>query len=126
MSSWRAFCPTTYCNWSPLALRSCLRTFHTPTSECLSRGQRYVRCMYWGWWAALCGAARVRLTRTKLSCSSRVNDVNCTDFKKLAEIRMAEARTLLKARHYDGAYYLAGYAVECALKACIAKRTKKY
>jgi hypothetical protein len=26
----------------------------------------------------------------------------------------------------DGAYYLAGYAVECALKACIAKRTLRY
>jgi hypothetical protein len=26
---------------------------------------------------------------------------------------------------YDGAYYLAGYAVECALKACIAKGTKR-
>ena len=27
---------------------------------------------------------------------------------------------------HDGAYYLAGYAVECALKACIAKETKRY
>jgi len=26
----------------------------------------------------------------------------------------------------DGAYYLAGYAVECALKACIAKETQRY
>ena len=26
----------------------------------------------------------------------------------------------------DGAYYLAGYAVECALKACIAKATQKH
>jgi hypothetical protein len=26
----------------------------------------------------------------------------------------------------DGAYYLAGYAVECGLKACIAKETKRY
>jgi hypothetical protein len=32
---------------------------------------------------------------------------------------------LLNARRYDGAYYLAGYAVECALKACIARKTKK-
>ena len=28
--------------------------------------------------------------------------------------------------HTNGAYYLAGYAVECALKACIAKRTKEH
>jgi hypothetical protein len=27
---------------------------------------------------------------------------------------------------WDGAYYLAGYAVECAVKACIAKRTQRY
>ena len=26
----------------------------------------------------------------------------------------------------NGAYYLAGYAIECALKACIAKRTKEH
>ena len=27
---------------------------------------------------------------------------------------------------YDGAYYLCGYAVECALKACIAKNVKRH
>lgn len=27
---------------------------------------------------------------------------------------------------YDGAYYMAGYAVECALKACIAKETRRH
>jgi hypothetical protein len=26
----------------------------------------------------------------------------------------------------DGAYYLAGYSVECALKACIAKATQRH
>lgn len=26
----------------------------------------------------------------------------------------------------DGAFYLAGYAVECALKACIARRTREH
>lgn len=29
---------------------------------------------------------------------------------------------LLDAGHSDGAYYLAGYAVECALKACICRK----
>lgn len=29
-------------------------------------------------------------------------------------------------RYPDGAYYLAGYAVECALKACIAKATVRH
>ena len=33
---------------------------------------------------------------------------------------------MLKLGHYDGAYYLAGYAVEFALKACIAKGTRRY
>ena len=41
-------------------------------------------------------------------------------FQQLAEERLAEARALLKAGHPSGAYYLAGYAVECALKAKIA------
>ena len=47
-----------------------------------------------------------------------------TDFQELAEVRIDEARVLLAQAKYDGAYYLAGYAVECALKACIAKLTK--
>jgi len=33
---------------------------------------------------------------------------------------------LLAAGLPDGAYYLAGYAVECALKACIARRTREH
>jgi len=33
---------------------------------------------------------------------------------------------LRQAECWDGAYYLAGYAVECALKACIAKTTVRY
>jgi len=39
---------------------------------------------------------------------------------------MNEAKGLLGLGLYDGAYYLAGYAVECALKACIAKETKRH
>jgi len=37
-----------------------------------------------------------------------------------------EAQALLSAGLNDGAYYLAGYAVECALKACIAKGTQRH
>ena len=49
--------------------------------------------------------------------------MNRTEFQELAELRIAEAGALLRRRPPmpDGAYYLAGYAVECALKACIAK-----
>jgi HEPN domain-containing protein len=44
----------------------------------------------------------------------------------LAKLRLREAKSLLRSNHPDGAYYLAGYAVECALKACIAKKTARY
>ena len=43
------------------------------------------------------------------------------DFQALAERRLREARVLLAANEPDGAYYLGGYAVECALKTCIIK-----
>lgn len=50
--------------------------------------------------------------------------MNRTDLQTLADIRIEEARALLFSNPPcpDGAYYLAGYAVECALKACIAKQ----
>jgi len=52
--------------------------------------------------------------------------MNRKDFHQLAELRLKEARALLAAEFPDGAYYLAGYAVECGLKACIAKRTREH
>ena len=52
--------------------------------------------------------------------------VNKSDFEQLANVRIEEAVVLLDAGKSDGAYYLAGYAVECALKACIAKLTNQY
>lgn len=44
----------------------------------------------------------------------------------LSAVRLKEAKALLNAGLPDGAYYLAGYAVECALKAWIAKSTLRY
>jgi HEPN domain-containing protein len=52
--------------------------------------------------------------------------VNRDDFKELAQIRLREAKTLIDNGHFDGAYYLCGYVVECGLKACIAKQTKRF
>jgi HEPN domain-containing protein len=52
--------------------------------------------------------------------------VNRVDFQIIAELRLKEAKALLAAGFSDGSYYLAGYAVECALKACIAKRTREH
>jgi HEPN domain-containing protein len=50
--------------------------------------------------------------------------VNRTDLQRLAKERISDAKVLLAARHWSAAYYLAGYAVECALKACVAKLMK--
>jgi hypothetical protein len=41
-------------------------------------------------------------------------------------VPLREAQVLYEAKCWDGAYYLAGYAVECALKACIAKTTARF
>jgi HEPN domain-containing protein len=48
------------------------------------------------------------------------------DFQDLAALRLKEARVLLGAGCFEGAYYIAGYAVECALKACISKQTRRH
>lgn len=52
--------------------------------------------------------------------------MNKADLENLAAIRIKEAEVLLAADCYQGAYYLAGYALECALKACIAKQVKAF
>jgi hypothetical protein len=44
----------------------------------------------------------------------------------LSHLRISEARLLLRAGAVQGAYYLAGYAVECALKACIARQFRQH
>ena len=43
-----------------------------------------------------------------------------TELRSLAEIRLQEAACLLHADLPCGAYYLAGLAIELAIKACIA------
>jgi HEPN domain-containing protein len=48
------------------------------------------------------------------------------DFQRLADLRAKEAAALARGRNQQGAYYLAGFAVECALKARIAKKTRRY
>ncbi len=54
--------------------------------------------------------------------------MNRADLQVLADVRIDEARALLGLAppRADGAYYLAGYAVECALKAAIAKLNNQY
>ncbi len=65
------------------------------------------------------GLSRVRVLVESIP-APRI-DVNKTDFERLTEERVNDARALLAAGRWPAAYYLAGYAVECALKACIAK-----
>jgi HEPN domain-containing protein len=48
------------------------------------------------------------------------------DFQALAGIRAKEAGVLAKNGDEEGAYYLGGLAIECALKACIAKKMRRH
>lgn len=51
--------------------------------------------------------------------------MNRVDFQNLAAERLSDAEALLADGRFDCAYYIAGYAVECALKACIANKTEE-
>jgi len=46
------------------------------------------------------------------------------DFQSLADCRVQDAESLLSDGRWDAAYYVAGYAVECAIKACIIAKLK--
>jgi hypothetical protein len=52
--------------------------------------------------------------------------MNRSDLQRLSNARLRESRILFAAGEYSGAYYLAGYAIECGLKACFAKAVKRY
>lgn len=49
-----------------------------------------------------------------------------SDLKEISRLRVKEAKILIKNGCYSGGYYLIGYSIECALKACIAKKTRKH
>jgi HEPN domain-containing protein len=46
------------------------------------------------------------------------------ELQNLTRIRLREANILIANGNYSGAYYLAGYAIECALKACISRQIR--
>ncbi len=52
--------------------------------------------------------------------------MNRNDLQSLAKLRLREARILLRAGQYSGAYYLCGYSIEYAAKACIARKIRRY
>ena len=52
--------------------------------------------------------------------------MNKKNLEDLAELRAREANALLSLKFFEGSYYLAGYSLECAIKACIAKQVKEF
>lgn len=52
--------------------------------------------------------------------------MNKTILESLTNIRIDEAEILLNSGRFQGAYYLAGYSLECAIKVCIAKQVMQY
>jgi HEPN domain-containing protein len=44
----------------------------------------------------------------------------------LAESRLEDARILLINQQWTGSYYMTGLAVECALKACLARAVREH
>ncbi len=52
--------------------------------------------------------------------------INRRTLQELSHERTRDAEVLLAARRPGAAYYLMGYAVECALKACVAKQVKEH
>jgi len=50
--------------------------------------------------------------------------VTKAEWQRIAEERVHDSAALLSTRRWSAAYYLAGYAVECGLKACVLRKTK--
>ena len=51
--------------------------------------------------------------------------MNRTDLQQLANDRIADVEALLAAHRWAGAYHMAGYALECALKSCVLHHIEK-
>ena len=73
---------------------------------------------------------QVAINTSRRSGSGRhpcsIRPVNRSDFQELAEVHLLNAKALLDAQLYSGAYYMCGYVVECGLKACICKKTSQF
>ena len=50
--------------------------------------------------------------------------MNRSEWRQLAAEKVLDAKVLLDAGRWAGAYYIAGYAIECALKACVLARVE--
>lgn len=49
-----------------------------------------------------------------------------SELQHLSKLRIQEAKVLLQNGCYEGAYYLMGYAVECAFKARIDRQMRRF
>ena len=56
---------------------------------------------------------------------SRLQQHNGDDYPDAAAKHLADASTLMASARHDGAAYLAGYVVECSLKAIIQLETRQ-
>jgi hypothetical protein len=51
--------------------------------------------------------------------------LNRTDLQQLSQDRLLDTEALIAASRWSGAYYLAGYAIECALKAAVLQYVER-
>lgn len=52
--------------------------------------------------------------------------MNRAELQQLTDMRLEDASVLLAASRVQAAFYLLGYAVECALKSCVAKQIREF
>jgi HEPN domain-containing protein len=52
--------------------------------------------------------------------------VTRAEWRRIAEERVHDTTALLSVRRWSAAYYLAGYAVECGLKACVVVHVRRH
>lgn len=52
--------------------------------------------------------------------------LNRSILQSMALSRLEDAKALLNTGRFSAAYYLAGYSVECGIKACFAKQVKAH
>ena len=67
------------------------------------------------------------MPRSKSSSRAKTKATRGTVFHDVARDRINDATSLIKANRYNGAIYLAGYAIECHLKyACCDRKEEMY
>ncbi|SPF56323.1 conserved hypothetical protein [Candidatus Sulfopaludibacter sp. SbA4] len=59
-----------------------------------------------------------------MRCGLILAVISARDLRAIARARLRDAQVFLRAKRFDGAYYLSGYAVELVLKARICRTLK--